>query len=326
VTEAELCDLLRPPSGLDDDMGPAGCVLVVALDGSATRAALLPASDALASLACVVIGIAGDEPSDAAVLADMVVAKDDPALIAAFASVEARPSASTALAVLLRGADHRPIGEGLAAESAVYSTLQGGPEFAEWRASRPIRPRPPESGPPVRVTRTNERLLLTLSRPHVRNALDARMRDALVEALMIAAADPSITDIVITGDGPSFCAGGDLDEFGSFPDPAAAHLIRLSRSPARVLAALADRVTVRLHGACLGSGIELPAFVHRVTARPGTTIALPEIGLGLIPGAGGTVSLPGRIGRQRTAWLALTRSTIDVETALEWGLVDAIVE
>jgi enoyl-CoA hydratase/carnithine racemase len=81
---------------------------------------------------------------------------------------------------------------------------------------------------------------------------------------------------------------------------------------------------VHLHGACVGSGIELPAFAATVLAEPSTVVSLPEVSLGLIPGAGGTVSLPRRIGRHRTARLALTGDRIDAATALEWGLVDAI--
>jgi enoyl-CoA hydratase/carnithine racemase len=61
-----------------------------------------------------------------------------------------------------------------------------------------------------------------------------------------------------------------------------------------------------------------------VRAAPGTTMARPEVGLGLVPGAGGTVSLPRRIGRHRTALLALTGRTIDARTGLEWGLVDGL--
>jgi enoyl-CoA hydratase/carnithine racemase len=83
-------------------------------------------------------------------------------------------------------------------------------------------------------------------------------------------------------------------------------------------------VVAHLHGACVGSGIELPAFAGRVLAAPDTTIALPEVGLGLLPGAGGTVSLPRRIGRHRTALLALARPSIDASTALAWGLVDEL--
>jgi enoyl-CoA hydratase/carnithine racemase len=90
------------------------------------------------------------------------------------------------------------------------------------------------------------------------------------------------------------------------------------------MAGVADRVVAFLHGSCFGSGIELSAFAARVVARPDTVIGLPEVSLGLIPGAGGTVSLPRRIGRHRTAWLALTGRTIDAATARAWGLVDEI--
>jgi enoyl-CoA hydratase/carnithine racemase len=150
------------------------------------------------------------------------------------------------------------------------------------------------------------------------------MRDALAEAFHLALLDDSIERVVLDGDGPSFCSGGDLDTFGTFPDIGTAHLTRLTRSPARLLAALADRTEVHLHGACLGAGIELAAFAHRVIADPGTRCGLPEVPLGLVPGAGGTVSLPRRIGPQRTVLLGLTGRPVDAETALRWGLVDAV--
>jgi enoyl-CoA hydratase/carnithine racemase len=98
------------------------------------------------------------------------------------------------------------------------------------------------------------------------------------------------------------------------------------RSPARALAAASTRTTVTVQGACYGAGVELPAFARRVVARADATFTLPEVGLGLIPGAGGTVSIPRRIGRQRAAWLMLTRRTIDVATALDWGLVDDVID
>ncbi len=130
----------------------------------------------------------------------------------------------------------------------------------------------------------------------------------------------------MTGRGPSFCSGGDLDEFGSFDSPADAHLVRLLRSAGQLISMLGIRARTHLHGAAMGAGIELPAFGDIVMAKPSTTIALPEITLGLVPGAGGTVSLPRRIGRHRTAWLALTGAHIDAQTAFEWGLVDEITE
>ena len=61
-----------------------------------------------------------------------------------------------------------------------------------------------------------------------------------------------------------------------------------------------------------------------MTARPDTIFRLPEVSMGLIPGAGGTATLPRRIGRQRTAWLAISGAEIGANTALAWGLIDAV--
>ncbi len=148
------------------------------------------------------------------------------------------------------------------------------------------------------------------------------MRDQLIGALQEAAAASG--RIVLRGEGPSFCSGGDLDEFGTRPDPGTAHLVRLTRSAARLVHRLRDRVEVDLHGWCVGAGIELPSFAGTVRAAADTRIALPELQFGLVPGAGGTVSLPRRIGRQRTNWLAMSGTTLDASTALAWGLVDEI--
>jgi enoyl-CoA hydratase/carnithine racemase len=150
------------------------------------------------------------------------------------------------------------------------------------------------------------------------------MRDALCEALELAVADSEILEIELSGAGPAFCSGGDLDEFGTLPDPATAHAIRSTRHVARLLFACAGRARARIHGACVGAGIELPAFCGRVVAARDVSIRLPEVGMGLVPGAGGTCSLPRRIGRQRCAWLALCGRAVDAETALRWGLVDAL--
>jgi enoyl-CoA hydratase/carnithine racemase len=238
-------------------------------------------------------------------------------------TVAANPIASGALARLLRSADRRGIDEGLVAESATYSTLQAGPEFARWRSGRPRRAREPRDHA-VTLDRDGDRLTITLDRPHVRNALDTMMRDELVEAFVLVSLDPSIAEVHLRGAGADFCSGGDLDEFGTFVDPASAHLVRLDRSVGRMIAAVAGRVTAHLHGACVGSGIELPAFAGRVEAATDAFVQLPEVGLGLVPGAGGTVSLTRRIGRHRTAELALTRRRVDAATAVRWGLIDSL--
>lgn len=236
------------------------------------------------------------------------------------------PQASVVLAQVLRASEDLAIPTGLSIESLAYSTLQGGEEFRRWLAHRSKIPsQAPPDRDPVLVDVDGRLLTITLNRPEVHNCYNAAMRDALCEALNVAF-DNSVVEVRLRGAGPSFCSGGDLTEFGTFPDPSTAHLVRTVRSPAHLLSRLAAKCTAHLHGACIGSGIELPAFVGRVVAEPDTQIRLPEIGMGLIPGAGGTVSIPRRIGRQRTAWLALTGRAIDASTACEWGLVDQISE
>ena len=281
--------------------------------------------DALASLPFVVVGvISGAVDSRWLDLCDVTVADGEDALERIEANLAEHPITATTLALLLRGQEDLSVTQGLVAESSAYSVLQSGPEFAAWRAAHPIRTEEDE-GSRVRADREGDSLVLTLTRPGRLNAVDAPMRDALVEALTLAAADPEIARVELRGEGRAFCAGGDLDEFGTRPDPATAHLVRLERSVGRVLSTLQKPVTTYLHGACMGSGIELAAFTDTVMAAQDTQIALPEIGLGLAPGAGGTVSLPRRIGRLRTAWLAFSGCTIDAQTAHAWGLVDELL-
>jgi hypothetical protein len=257
-------------------------------------------------------------------LCDVVVERSDSAFERLVENLEACPITATTLALLLRGQPHRSLDDGLVAESAAYSVLQAGPEFAAWRAANPPRPPIDADRQRVRAERHGATLTVTLARPERLNALDARMRDELIEALVVAAADSSLSRMELRGEGRAFCAGGDLDEFGTRRDPAFAHLVRLQRSVGRSMAGLRQHTEAFVHGACVGSGVELAAFCDRVVAAGDTKFALPEISLGLVPGAGGTVSLTRRIGRLRTAWLAFSGCAIDAPTALDWGLVDDV--
>ena len=212
-------------------------------------------------------------------------------------------------------------------ESLAYSTLQAGPEFARWLDERgPARM--PEIADPVQAERDGDTLRIRLNRPQRHNAFSADARAALLEALTVAQLDPSVTGIVLSGNGPSFCSGGDLAEFGTFADPVSAHLARTRHSPALALDALTARLgrccRAEVHGRVMGSGLEMAAFCGWIEARDDSVFGLPELTLGLIPGAGGTVSITRRIGRWRTAYLVLSGRILGANTALAWGLVDAI--
>ncbi len=284
-------------------------------------------------LPCVVVGIAPegflpDKPPDLDVLltgsadaaSPWVTCTETGAALAQLAErCRSSPLAAVALVQLLRLTAGAAVSDSLVGESFVYSMLQGGPEHRGWLGRRTPRPAVHEGGEPVVATRDGGTLTIRLDRPRYHNAYNAAMRDGLVAALEVAASDPSVRSVELSGNGPSFCSGGDLAEFGTAPDPATAHAVRVERGAARWMHRCADRTTVRVHGACIGAGVELASFSHRVVAHPDTVFQLPEVAMGLIPGAGGTVGLPGRIGRQRTAHLALTGTALDARTALGLG-------
>jgi enoyl-CoA hydratase/carnithine racemase len=238
------------------------------------------------------------------------------------------PQAAAVCDDVLRSVDPAgPTLAGVVTESLAYSTLQAGPEFSRWLAERGPASMP-EIPDPVLVERDGNTLRIRFNRPQRHNAFSNDARAALLEALTVAHLDPSIDELVLSGNGPSFCSGGDLAEFGTFTDPASAHLARTRHSPALALDVLTTRLgqacRAVVHGQVRGSGLEMAAFCGRVVAQPDSVFGLPELSLGLIPGAGGTVSVTRRIGRWRTAYLVLAGKTIDPTTALRWGLVDAV--
>ncbi len=238
------------------------------------------------------------------------------------------PQAAAVCDDVLRAVDvAAPVLPGVITESLAYSTLQAGQEFARWLVDRGAAS-VPALPDPVQAHRDGNTLYVNFNRPQRHNAFSTDARAGLLEALTVALLDPDVEQVVLGGNGPSFCSGGDLAEFGTFDDPASAHLARTRHSPALALEALTARLgtacRAHVHGQVLGSGLEMAAYCGQVVCRPGAVLGLPELSLGLIPGAGGTVSITRRIGRWRTAYLVLSGATIDPETALDWGLVDAI--
>lgn len=294
----------------------------------------------LQSRVCIVIGITTNptrEIHQAAQLLDLTLTTadiDDAAFVtvndldqardAINSSVTHRARTALVLAAVLRQTPQLTIADAIAAEAAAYSTLLAGPEFAEWLSARSVKKLEPTAEPDrVLTSITGNTLNIRLNRKLRLNAIDAPMRAWLVEAFAIALADPTL-DVKLTGEGSCFSNGGDLREFGSTPDPSTAWAVRMTQHPGWCIAQLAARTTIHMHGKCIGAGVEMPAFASHVIADPETTFLLPELAMGLIPGAGGCVSITHRMGRWRTLWLVLTGTTLTAQDALAWGLIDDI--
>ncbi len=241
--------------------------------------------------------------------------------------VSAAPLAALVLVQVLRSTEALPLQQALDVESLAYASLQEGSEFARWLAQREAPASVPDGrGDPIVLTRTGTEVNAVLNRPDNRNAMTTEMRDAWVAMLQLLEHDSSIECLKVSGAGACFSVGGDISEFGTFPDAATAHWVRSVRSPARLMARYGQRVRMQLHGACIGSGIELPAFAGHVAASHKSFFQLPELQMGLIPGAGGTVGIARRIGRQRLAGWVFSGRRLRASEALAWGLVDALTD
>ncbi|HEY1410637.1 MAG TPA: enoyl-CoA hydratase/isomerase family protein [Rhodopila sp.] len=233
------------------------------------------------------------------------------------------PLAAAVAIQLLRALEGIDYETALSLESCTYGLLQGSAEYDAWLASRPKVTRPLPDGR-LTVERHDSTLHITIDRPQAYNAINRTLRDQLWEAFSLADLDREIRTIKLRAAGAVFSTGGDLGEFGTTRDPATAHLIRSRSLPARMILRRAQILDVHVQGACIGAGMEMAAFARRLTATPDAWFQLPELSMGLIPGAGGCVSVPRRIGRQRAALLILSGRRINATTALRWGLVDAI--
>jgi len=235
------------------------------------------------------------------------------------------PVAAGVMASVLRLTEALNFDDALRVESLAYSTLLGGSEFKRWRARTPKGAPSQASECPLSYERSDaDAVTLWLEDAAHFNVFTHRMRDALAEALDTCLIDPTRPSVTLRARGRAFCVGGDLDEFGTAQDLAVAHVIRTTQSPAARLHRLGERGKVVVQGAAIGSGVELAAAAAVVEASSKSWFCLPELGMGLIPGAGGMATIPARIGRHRTFFLFAGSQRIRAQTALEWGLVDAV--
>jgi|SRR5579862_3764661 len=183
----------------------------------------------------------------------------------------------------------------------------------------------PTDAPAVLYDKDGAIAILSLNRPEVLNAYNVAMRDALVEALHAAADDPDVRAVVLRGNGPAFCSGGDVSEFGSAPSPTAARDIRWRRDVWGLLRSLPKPVIAAVHGYVVGGGFEMALLCDLCIAAENARFAYPETGLAMIPGVAGTQTTPRIIGTGRALDLILTGCWLTAEEAYHLGIVARIV-
>ena len=167
---------------------------------------------------------------------------------------------------------------------------------------------------------------ITLTRPDQINAINDNVRNGLVQALEQADADAEVRAIVLTGSGPrGFCAGADIKEARGAETPVEARRRMLRTTYLDALERATKPIIAAIHGVCMGGGFEIALACDIRIASADAIFALPETGLGLIPGGGGTQRLPRIVGLGRALDLMLTGDRIDAQEALRIGAISRLV-
>ncbi|MFN3475256.1 MAG: 3-hydroxyacyl-CoA dehydrogenase NAD-binding domain-containing protein [Blastomonas sp.] len=175
------------------------------------------------------------------------------------------------------------------------------------------------SDSPISTEKRGDILIVTSNNPPV-NALGAGVRTGLDAALDVAAADDGVKAVVLICEGQTFFAGADITEFGKPPvEPFLPALI--SR-----MEALDKPVIAAIHGTALGGGLETALCAHYRVAVPSAKLGVPEVKLGLLPGAGGTQRLPRVVGVKAALEMTGKGDPISATRAHKWGLVDELAE
>ena len=167
--------------------------------------------------------------------------------------------------------------------------------------------------------------VVTNNRPDKHNAANDEMDDGLREILEELSRSNGVRAIIWRANGKSWSSGRDVSQIGvRTEDIDNFSFIKRGQGAMGTLMALEAPIICALKGWVIGGSFERSLVCDLRIAAEDTRIRLPEVAMGLVPGAGGTVSIPRRIGRHRAAWLAVTGTEIDAATALRWGLVDRI--
>ena len=166
---------------------------------------------------------------------------------------------------------------------------------------------------------------VSLNRPRFLNAYNVEMRDELYQVLLAITDDPDVGAGVLRGEGRAFCAGADLTEFGTAPSPVVAREVRWERDVWQAFLDVPVPMIAAVQGYCVGSGLEMALLCDLRIASEDAVFAMPEAGLGMVPAAGGTQTIPRHLGPARALDLLLTRRRIAASEALELGLVGRVV-
>lgn len=167
-------------------------------------------------------------------------------------------------------------------------------------------------------------VLLRLSRPHVRNALNLALRRALAAHFEAIGRDPAVRAVVLTGDDRAFCAGADLSEYAD-----ATPLDIIARDMGRLWGAIADcpvPIVAAVRGHAIGGGCELAMHADVIVAGRSARFAQPEVQIGITPGGGATQRLTRVAGKYVAMRMMLTGEAIDAEEARAIGLASLVVD
>jgi enoyl-CoA hydratase/carnithine racemase len=167
---------------------------------------------------------------------------------------------------------------------------------------------------------------VTLNRPKSLNAYNLQMRDELYQVLGALEDDPEVRVVIFKGAGEkAFCAGADLTEFLTAPSPIIARQVRWERPVWEIFLGITKPIVVALHGYVLGDGVEIAMCCDIRLAAEDVQFGVPETGLGIIPAAGGSQTLPRVIGRARALEMLLSGRWVKAEEALRIKLVNQVV-
>ena len=169
--------------------------------------------------------------------------------------------------------------------------------------------------------------VLTLDRQDRLNAINRAMAGELADLVARLETDNSVRVVIVTGAGRAFCAGADIKERAESPDDLSVQRTASVISPTlRRFERLGQVTIAAINGAAAGGGLELALACDLRIADVSARMALPEVTLGILPGAGGTQRLPRLVGPARAKQMMLFGEFVDAAKALDWGIVNAVAE